>query len=418
MKVPRLIIFLIVIAGLLAGLSACIGQVTPSPTPNPNDIYTQAAQTVAFRITLEAASTAIARLTQLAQIQATQTAATPTPTLTVFVPSATPTATATNTPLPTSTTAPTITPLPTPTPTATPNPLACNLAQFITIVQNQQGNLYQPGQTIVKTWRVKNIGSCAWNTGYALVFVGGEQMGGPSVLNFTANVPPGALVDIAVRLTAPTSSGSYVGFWGLRSDTGVVFGVGSKGDQPLEANVTIPEPNVVAFDLTKNFCDARWRNSTDPLPCPSTELDEQIGFVYWDDRPLIETGGRENEPALITHPNNGVGGMITGEYPAFTVLTGDHFKAVLGCIYQQYNCNVIYQLNYRDDTGRLRKLGQWAVKYDGNLTSIDVDLSNLSGQSIEFVLTVLNNGDAAGDWAFWLFPRVLRSTGANFIPQK
>ena len=42
------------------------------------------------------------------------------------------------------------------------------------------------------------------------------------------------------------------------------------------------------------------------------------------------------------------------------------------------------------------------------MTSIDIDLSSLAGQSVEFALVVQANGASNQDWAFWLNPHIRR----------
>ena len=138
------------------------------------------------------------------------------PTLPVIAPTATftsapfPTAPASSTPIPT---------LP-PSPTRTPN---CDNASFLTDVTYPDNTLVTGGDNFTKTWRFRNIGTCSWTPSYALVFLSGESMGGPSVQALAGNVNPGQTVDISAALTAPTSNGTHVGNWGLRNAAGVVF---------------------------------------------------------------------------------------------------------------------------------------------------------------------------------------------------
>ena len=35
-----------------------------------------------------------------------------------------------------------------------------------------------PGQDFIKTWKIKNIGTCTWGEGYKLIFSYGEKMDG------------------------------------------------------------------------------------------------------------------------------------------------------------------------------------------------------------------------------------------------
>jgi hypothetical protein len=142
-----------------------------------------------------------------------------------------------------------VTPVPTvtgtpPTATATSSvptvaPSACDKAQFITDITVPDGTTFNAGSTFNKTWRLKNIGACTWTTSYQLVFYSGEQMGGPSALNFPQSVAPGQTVDLTVTLTAPSTAGLYRGYWMFKNANGALFGIGYYANKPwwVEINV-------------------------------------------------------------------------------------------------------------------------------------------------------------------------------------
>ena len=70
------------------------------------------------------------------------------------------------------------------------------------------------GATFVKTWRLKNNGSCTWTSGYTMYFYNGDAMSGPASAQLTnGTVPPGSTIDISVTLIAPTTPGTYKGNW-------------------------------------------------------------------------------------------------------------------------------------------------------------------------------------------------------------
>ncbi len=48
-------------------------------------------------------------------------------------------------------------------------------------------------------------------------------MSGPAAQSLVGNVNPGQTVDISVALTAPATSGTHTGNWGLRNAAGVIF---------------------------------------------------------------------------------------------------------------------------------------------------------------------------------------------------
>ena len=82
------------------------------------------------------------------------------------------------------------------------------------------------GETFTKTWRFKNSGTCHW-TGYTINFLTGDRMGAPD----SAPIPDtlaGSTVDISLDLTAPTSDGSYSGYFTLKDAKGESINVGTE----------------------------------------------------------------------------------------------------------------------------------------------------------------------------------------------
>jgi Ig-like domain from next to BRCA1 gene len=80
-----------------------------------------------------------------------------------------------------------------------------------------------PGQDFVKTWKVKNIGSCTWDDTYKLVFSYGDSnlKGQPQPL--AAAIAPGQEVDVSVQFTAPDLPGTYTSYWTLQNGKGIAF---------------------------------------------------------------------------------------------------------------------------------------------------------------------------------------------------
>lgn len=140
--------------------------------------------------------------------------------------------------------APTPTPPPpstaTPEPTATPEqasplPEGCAYNAFfvkdVTIPDNTQ---MAPGAEFVKTWRLRNSGTCDWGPAVKLVFIEGEQLGGPASVDAPVT-PAGTTVDIEVNLKAPRKPGTYRGTWRMRTPDGQDF-----GDRPYVQIVVSP----------------------------------------------------------------------------------------------------------------------------------------------------------------------------------
>jgi hypothetical protein len=117
---------------------------------------------------------------------------------------------------------PSSTPFPTLPPAATPTS-NCDAAAFVTDVSFPDNTPVPPSTTFDKIWRLKNVGSCSWTPSYSVVFLSGEQMGGPAVQALTGNVNPGQTIDISVVMTAPASNGIHTGYWILRNASSVTF---------------------------------------------------------------------------------------------------------------------------------------------------------------------------------------------------
>jgi hypothetical protein len=117
------------------------------------------------------------------------------------------------------------------TPSATLSPTAPNCTDLAQFVSETIADLtyIAPGAAFTKTWTLKNVGTCTWGAGYALVFDTGDQMGGPATVPITASVPPNALYTFTINLTAPGTAGQYQGFWKIANPQGVRFGIDATG---------------------------------------------------------------------------------------------------------------------------------------------------------------------------------------------
>jgi hypothetical protein len=130
---------------------------------------------------------------------------------------------------------------------ATPLPIVCNRAEFVGDVSVPDGTQLSPGASFTKTWRFRNAGSCTWTPGYVLLFDHGDSLNAPSgqsVLQGT--VPPGALVDVSVQLSAPSTPGAYQAFFRMRSPENIVFGIGSSGLDPFWVKIVVPQAGAQA----------------------------------------------------------------------------------------------------------------------------------------------------------------------------
>ena len=161
---------------------------------------------------------------------------------------------ATFTPLPTYTLLPTYTNLPPPPPPSTTVPTPCNWVSFVSDITYPDGTGVTVGNGFVKTWRLKNIGTCTWTSGYSLIFDHGDRMSAPDAVTLTGGtIPPGGTVDASVSLVAPGAPGTYQGYFRLKAPEGSIFGIGSSASTAFWAKIEAvpagPPPPVGAPDL-------------------------------------------------------------------------------------------------------------------------------------------------------------------------
>ncbi|GAB4503184.1 MAG: hypothetical protein Fur0043_01760 [Anaerolineales bacterium] len=283
----------------------------------------------------------------------------------------------------------------------------CDAATFIKDVTIPDGTVLERGSAFQKVWRLQNAGTCSWTTSYALVFVSGDGMSGPTSMALPGIVNPGETIDLSVNLTAPGKDGHYRGYWKLRNPGGSLFGIGTQADIAFWVDINVVGPAYAAYDFVSHACDAEWKSRTSSLPCPGKEGDDD-GYVITLSRPRMENGSKENQPGLLTVPNHKANGYIQGKYPFFKVQAGDRFKANINCQYGATTCDVLFRLEYRVGDGDIKILKDWHEVYEGKFYPVDLDLSFLAGKNVRFFLTVLANDSKGQDEALWLAPRIVR----------
>jgi hypothetical protein len=188
---------------LLAILIAACAPATPvESTPDVNAIRTSAAHTVVAEFTLTSAA-----------FTPTSSAPTETPTLAV----------------PTETATLVLAIDPTQVALGTPGALCDDYSFDLTTldVTIPDGTPVTAGQEFVKTWKIKNVGICTWNTDYEPIFSYSSPPNNDmdaQPIPLTALVAPGQEVDVSVQFTAPTTPGEYTGYWQMVNAQGIPFG--------------------------------------------------------------------------------------------------------------------------------------------------------------------------------------------------
>lgn len=300
-------------------------------------------------------------------------------------------------------------------------------------------------EPFTKTWRIRNAGTCTWTTGYKIAYVGGDKLGSAGSAPMPYNVAPGQTVDVSVDMAAPDAAGHYEGVWQLQTPDGTTFGVGPLGTDriwvrirviapafatatarptpsslPTAAFTSSPTPGETAtatvqatpatmelrYDFATNACSAQWQSNTGVLPCPGKDGDPN-GFVLSLNHAQLEDGTSTSLPSVLTFPRDAVDGYVLGVYPEYDVQAGDHIQASVGCEKDATACSVLFRVSYLDQAGNPHDLWTLGEFYDGRYFNLDLDLSQLAGQKVKFVLYVSALGSATGDRALWVAPRIV-----------
>jgi len=298
----------------------------------------------------------------------------------------------------------------------------CDHITWGTDITIKDGTTLKPGQVFTKTWRLKNSGACIWTSDYALVLVSGHAMQAPASVQITTDgVEPGKTVDVSITLVAPKEPGEYQGFFKLRNNDGINFGLGDSS-KPFWVKIRVGDEAGVVFDFIARADDAEWGSGTGPInfakPGHQTityggQSSDSSGFASVQDGIKTEDGDISGK-ILTAGPKNVSDGYVVGRFPLYTIGSGDYLQGHLGFIPKADGaCGVgratfLIYYTIKDDMGTLKKLGSWEERCDGEMRKINLDLAELAGNSVRFYLAVLADGSPEQDWVVWSSLGVMR----------
>ncbi|GAP21157.1 NBR1-Ig-like domain-containing protein [Leptolinea tardivitalis] len=369
-------------------LTSCTAQ---ESTPDSMDVQNQ--------INAAVAQTLSALTTKVAEVQKTDEAK---PTATTA-----PTATQENTVAPTAAAQPAAQAAAV-KPTNTLAPGKCtDYASYVGDITIPDGTMVPPGTQFVKTWAVRNAGSCTWTSDYSLVWIGANQMSAPNRVPLTTeNILPGQTAHVSVTLTAPQEIGSHVfSQWKLMNKNGQVFGImDNKGkEQSIWSEIYVGK----TYNFIANACSATWTSSAGVLPCPGTKNDPR-GFMYINTAPAIEGGIKENDPAIVMVPPKESNSFIVGQFPPIVVPEYSNLIFHFGCLEGYTKCNFRFRLTYSIEGGeeqelvnRVHGFGEWEE------ISIKLTQNNqygMTGKATSFLFYIYPMEGSSDNYAFIFSP--------------
>jgi hypothetical protein len=158
-----------------------------------------------------------------------------------------------------------------------------NSIAFVEDLSIPDDTVLAPGEEFVKSWRLRNNGTCPWTTEYSLVSLGGDGIPGPESLPLSSAVAPGQTVDLSVTLTAPDELGTYRDNWQLSDANEVRFGVNSLVEEAFWVQIVVAVPG--------------------PTPIPNSA---SIGGVVWRDSCFLQTDGSPSVGCVETEEGSGI----------------------------------------------------------------------------------------------------------------
>jgi hypothetical protein len=147
-----------------------------------------------------------------------------------------------------------------------------NSFEFVEDLSVPDDTVFSPGEEFVKSWRLRNNGTCPWNTDYTVQFVSGELMAAEESVPLPGSVAVSETLDISIPMIAPLEIGSYRGNWQLAGPDGEPFGIDGNVEDAFWLSIMVEE-------------------GATPSPTASPNSGS-IGGVVWDDFCINSNPGR------------------------------------------------------------------------------------------------------------------------------
>ncbi|MEJ2759620.1 MAG: NBR1-Ig-like domain-containing protein, partial [Anaerolineales bacterium] len=221
---------------------------------------------------------------------------------------------------------------------------------------------------------------------------------------FPKKVAPGETVDITMSMKTPDTKGTYKGYWLLRDEDDVKFGLGYGTKTPIEVKIKVVNAEAVhSYDFAANFCNATWKTDAATLYCDGNSAIYK-DTVKFANNFQLENNKWEDEPAILVNVSKEE--RVRGIYPAYLVQPGDHFVTQTGCVEGSMDCKMEMRVLYQVKGGSGGVLDEWIEKYDGKLTLIDIDLSTFAGQEVYLTLDMESKSTSSQNEIFWFVPSI------------
>jgi hypothetical protein len=195
-----------------------------------------------------------------------------------------------------------------PGPNYTTGPL-CDDSRYVSDVTIPDGTLMDPGAAFKKVWRVKNAGTCDWNTSYSLAYASGEMMGGVAT-KIPDPIASGDEGEVFLDLVAPMVPGTHIGHWQWKNAAGFYFGAALfveivvRDTSDSWTATPLPPSSTPPCDASVYVSDVTIPDGTEFSPGDSFQKTWEVrntGSCNWTTAYTIAYAGGEQMDGVITH---------------------------------------------------------------------------------------------------------------------
>ena len=141
------------------------------------------------------------------------------------------------------------------------DPETCtNSVQFVDDITIPDDTVLAPGEEFVKTWRLRNNGTCPWIEGYKIVAVDDEPLEGDTEMDIEAPVAPGQTTEVSVTLIAPEAPDTYRSNWQMNDADGDLFGVNGFLEDAFWLQIVVSEVEGTAVPNSASISGVVWND--------------------------------------------------------------------------------------------------------------------------------------------------------------
>ena len=146
-------------------------------------------------------------------------------------------------------------------------------AQYVSD-DGMDGTAYAPNTAFTKTWRLKNTGSCTWDSSYLVAYVSGAtmtQQPGYWIVPQGQTVAPGQAVNISVGMTSPVDNGKYQSYWGLKNTAGQFMPIqGGANGNSFYVKLSVNDGSVISGNVTSASIDIELEQGSGAVCTPDS----------------------------------------------------------------------------------------------------------------------------------------------------